>query len=266
MMPMRTERSRESALPDREIGVAREGEELADVAVETLFVQHQRDLVDVAGVGRVHDRLDGHIAQVGDLALEIGRDRARATAHDRVGLNAPTTQLGDGVLGGLRLLLARRPDERHERDVDVADVVATDIEAELTDRFEERKDLDVAHGATDLGDHDVDIVAREAPDTPLDLVGDVRDHLNGASEVVAPSFGREHRLVDRPGGGVRVAREVLVDEPLVMPEVEIGLAAVVGNEHLTVLERIHRARIDVDVRIELLHRDSQTPALQQTPE
>ena len=46
---------------------------------------------------------------------------------------------------------------------------------------------------------------------------------------------------------------VLVDEALVVTEVEVGLATVVGDEHLAVLERVHRARIDVDVRIELLH-------------
>ena len=40
-----------------------------------------------------------------------------------------------------------------------------------------------------------------------------------------------------------------------MAEVEVGLGAVVGDEHLAVLERAHRARIDVDVRVELDHGD-----------
>ena len=97
----------------------------------------------------------------------------------------------------------------------------------------------------------------EPVDAPLDLVGDVRDHLHGLAEVVAAALGGEHRGVDRAGGGVRVAGEVLVDEPLVVPEVEVGLAAVVGDEHLAVLERVHRAGVDVDVRVELLHRDPQ---------
>ena len=44
------------------------------------------------------------------------------------------------------------------------------------------------------------------------------------------------------------------------------IAAVVGDEHLAVLERVHGARIDVEVRVELLHRDPQTPALQQPAE
>ena len=46
-------------------------------------------------------------------------------------------------------------------------------------------------------------------------------------------------------------RHPRVDEALVVAEVEVGLGAVVGDEHFAVLERRHRARIDVDVRIEL---------------
>ena len=45
--------------------------------------------------------------------------------------------------------------------------------------------------------------------------------------------------------------QVLVDEALVVPEVEVGLGAVVGDEDLAVLVGRHRARIDVEVGIEL---------------
>ncbi len=65
------------------------------------------------------------------------------------------------------------------------------------------------------------------------------------------------------GRVVRGAREVLVDEALVVADVEIGLGAVLGDEHLAVLERAHRARVDVDVRVELLHLHLQPARLQQ---
>ena len=42
-----------------------------------------------------------------------------------------------------------------------------------------------------------------------------------------------------------------VGEALVVTEVQVGLAAVVGDEDLAVLEGAHRPRIDVDVRVEL---------------
>ena len=85
----------------------------------------------------------------------------------------------------------------------VEDVVAADVLAELPDRLEEREDLDVADGAADLGDHDVDVVGGEREDPLLDLVGDVRDHLHGLAEVRAPALLGEHRLVDRAGRRVR---------------------------------------------------------------
>src|SRR4029077_14656747 len=55
-------------------------------------------------------------------------------------------------------------------------------------------------------------------------------------------------------------------EALVMPEVQIGLGAVLGDEHLAVLEGAHGARIHVDVGIELHHGDLQAPRLEDGPE
>jgi len=49
-------------------------------------------------------------------------------------------------------------------------------------------------------------------------------------------------------------------------DVEIGLGAVLGDEHLAVLERAHRPRIDVDVRVELLALHLQSASLQQAAE
>ena len=129
--------------------------------VEALVVEDQRQLVDVADVGGVDDGRLGDVAEVGDLALEVVVDRRLAAAHDHVGLDAAAAQLGHRVLRGLGLLLGRRADERHQRDVDVADVVAAGVLAELADRLEEREDLDVADRAADLGDHDVDVVGRD---------------------------------------------------------------------------------------------------------
>jgi hypothetical protein len=92
-------------------------------------------------------------------------------------------------------------------------------------------------------------------DAALDLVGDVRDHLHGAAEVVAAALLADHFLVDATGGDGVLAGQAGADEALVVAEVEVGFGAVVGDVHLAVLERTHGARIDVDVRIELHHRD-----------
>ena len=122
-------------------------------------------------------------------------------------------------------------------------VAPADVDRELADRLEERQRLDVAHRAADLGDDDVDVLAlADELDAVLDLVGDVRDDLHRAAEVVAAALLADDRVVDRAGGDVRRARRVRVGEALVVAEVEVGLRAVLGDEHLAVLERRHRAR------------------------
>jgi hypothetical protein len=55
-------------------------------------------------------------------------------------------------------------------------------------------------------------------------------------------------------------------KPLVVPEVEVGLGAVVGHIDLAVLIRAHRARIDVEVRVELADADLVATRLQQRRE
>ena len=125
-------------------------------------------------------------------------------------------------------------------------------------------DLDVADGAADLDDHDVRIaVATDPRNALLDLVGDVRDDLYRATEVVAAALLGDDRLVDAAGGDVRKLGQVLVDEPLVVAQIEVGLGAIVSDEDLAVLIGRHRPRVDVDVGIELEHRDGQAPTLQQ---
>jgi hypothetical protein len=94
----------------------------------------------------------------------------------------------------------------------------------------------------------------------------VRDHLDGVAEVLAAALLRDDGRVDLTGGDVGGLVEVDVEEPLVVPDVEVGLGAVVGDEHLAVLERVHRARVDVEVRVELLHHDPQTTGGEQVAE
>ena len=118
--------------------------------------------------------------------------------------------------------------------------------------------LDVADGATDLGDDDVGEVAvvvglgLSAHDS-LDLIGDVRDDLNGVAEVLPSPLLCDDGGVNLSGGGVGLAGEVHVEESLVVPDVEVSLGAIVSDEDLAVLEGVHRARIDVDVGVQLLH-------------
>ena len=147
----------------------------------------------------------------------------------------------------------------------VQHVVAAELDAELADRLEERQRLDVADRAADLDHADVG-VARAHADAVLDLVGDVRDDLHRRAEVVAAAFLGDDALVDAAGREVAVAARGRAHEALVVAEVEVGLGAVVGDEHFAVLERAHGARVHVDVRVELDHGDLEAAGLEDRTE
>src|SRR5438105_2243129 len=134
--------------------------------------------------------------------------------------------------------------------MDVAHAAAAQLYAHLPDGFEKRQRLDIAHRAADFHNRHFR-VAHTGVDERLDLIGDVRDHLHGAAEVIAAPLLADHAFVNLAGGEVVAPGHLHVDEALVVAQVEIGLGAVVGHEHLAMLERAHRSRIDVDVRIEL---------------
>ena len=93
-------------------------------------------------------------------------------------------------------------------------------------------------------DDDVDIV-RDLLHGGLDLVGDVRNDLDGLAQIVAAALLGDDLLVDAAGGQIVVAGQPGVGEALVVAEVEIGFGAVVGDENLAVLEGRHGSRIDV---------------------
>ena len=214
--------------------------------------------------GRDH-RLLAHAALERDLAPGVGRDRPVGAAEQDVGLDADRAQLAHRVLGGLGLQLAGRGDVRHQRDVDIGAGVARQLVAELADGLEEGQALDVADRAADLDQHDVGLVHVPA-DELLDGVGDVRDHLDGAAQIVALALAAEHGPVDPAGrDAVRGARRH-VGEALVVAEVEVGLGPVVGHEHLAVLVGRHRAGIDVEVGVQLAEADPVAAELEQRAE
>src|SRR5881394_2676 len=250
--------------PGAEVGLLRiEVEARAYLLVEPLVVQLQGNLVDRLDVGALHHAAEVHVAELGDLALQVLGEGTFSAADQDIGLDSDLHQLAYGVLRRLGLELGSRGDERDQRQVDEQRVVAAYFLTELPDRLEERQRLDVADGAADLRDHHI-VVGRQAPDRALDLVRNVRDDLHRRAEVLAaPLFG-DDREVDPSRRHVVDLGERAVDEALVVAEVEIGLGAVVGHVHFAVLERRHRAGIDVDVRIELLDRHLD-PALGEEP-
>src|SRR6266699_1963711 len=231
-----------------------DAELVADDFIEHLLVQHPGNPVDRVRVPDGDHGIGLNVCKQRDLFLFVLGDGPVGAAQERVGLDADPAQLFHRVLRGLGLDLARALDERHERQVDVAGVVRAELQAHLPHRFEEWQRLDVPDRAADLDDRHFRLTCA-ARDERLDLVGDMRDHLHRAAEVVAATLLFYHGIVDLAGGEVVVAVHPGRLETLVVAQIEVGLGAVLGNEHLPVLEGAHRAGIDVDVRVELEESD-----------
>ena len=146
-------------------------------------------------------------------------------------------------------------------------IVVTQLPLQLTNRLKEGKRLDIAYGATDLGDDDVVVVVLGEPlDTALDLVGDVGDHLHRLAEEVSTAFPLDHVLIDAPGGDVAIARGLDIEEALIVAQVEVRLVAVIGDKALAVLVGIEGSGVDIDIGIKLLDRALQTATDQKSSE
>ena len=236
-----------------------------DDLIQILGMQHQRDPVDAVGVDRRDHGAFRDIGEQGNLAPFAIRYRAVGPAHQHVRLDADRAQFLDGMLGRLGLDLTSRRDIGHQGQVHEEDIFAPHLDAHLTDRLKERQGLDVADRASDLDQRYVRITGA-AQDALLDFVGDMRNHLHCATQIIATSFLADDVVVDLPGGEIVVPPHGGADETFVVPQVEIRLRTIVGDKHLAVLKRTHGAGIHIDIGIQLDHRDLQATGFKQSTE
>ena len=143
-----------------------------------------------------------------------------------------------------------------------------DFEAKLANRFEKRLTLDVTRRPADLGDDDIGGIVglTDTADPADDLIRDVRDHLDGLAEVASPALAVYDGLVDLTGGHAVVPRDIDIDKPLVMAQIQIGFGTVVRDKHLAVLEGTHRSGVDIDIRIHFLDGHLEPALLQKKTE
>ena len=197
-----------------------QAEFVADQAVQALLVQHAGYLVDGVHVPHGDHAPLGHVREQRDFfALFIG-NTAVSAAQQHVGLDADLAQLLGRVLGRLGLELAGCGDPGHVAQVHKGGVVGAHAQTHLTHRLEKRQGLDVAYGAADFNNRHVDcfgrVIAGTALDEVLDLVGDVRNHLNSFAKVVAAALFFEHAFVDLAGGEVVGLAHARFNETLVV--------------------------------------------------
>jgi len=166
------------------------------------------------------------------------------------------------VLGGFGFYLPRRLDVRNKSKMDIQDIVLAEIGPQLPDGLEKGLSFDVADGSADFDDGHVQIIACNTQNRRLDLIGYVGDDLHGSPEIIAPTLLGDDRMVDPARGEIVGLAKMLIEEPFVMTEIEIGLRPVVGHIDLAVLEGVHGSGIDIDVRIEFQDGHVEAPGLE----
>ncbi len=239
-----------------------QSEFLNDQIVKLVIDQRQRHFVDRKIFVLFFDhRFDRYVTKQGNLFAVFAADRVFAAANQHIGLDTDFAKLADRVLRWLRLQFVGRLQIGNQRQVHIQAVLAAHIERELADRFQERQAFDVAYRATDLSDHNVDVIAAHPLDDRLDFVGDVGNDLNGFAQKLSLPFFLDHRQINLAGGVVAISSERTRGEAFVVPEIQVGLAAVVQHVNFAVLVRAHRAGIDIDVGVQLLHSDPQPTLL-----
>jgi hypothetical protein len=229
--------------------------------VQPLFAQRQRHIVDMFAVHHRDDVLHVHVAEQGDLVLHLLGDLPLGAAEQDVRLDADLAQFHDRMLGRLGLQLASRADVGHQGDVDVEGVAGSPVEAELADGLQEGERLDVTHGSAHFDDGHIGALGI-LDDLALHLVGDVRDYLHRAAQVIPSALLVDDGKVHLAGGEVALLGEAGIGETLVMPQVQVGFGAIVGDEDLPMLERRHGSRVNVNVGVQLLQRNPQTTRFQ----
>src|SRR5687767_3294540 len=117
-----------------------------------------------------------------------------ATAYQHIGLDTDSSQFLYRVLRRLCLQLLRGGDEWDQSHVNEISIFAAKLVAQLTDGFEKRQRFDVAHGATDLDDCHVHAGGNLAG-RGLNLIRNVRNHLDGLAEIVTPPLSSDDLLI-----------------------------------------------------------------------
>ena len=79
----------------------------------------------------------------------------------------------------------------------------------------------------------------------------MRDHLHRTAQIIPPAFLGDDFLIDAPRGDIVLLIGRTARETLIMAQIQVGFRTIIGHENLAMLIGAHRARIDIEIGIEL---------------
>ena len=144
-------------------------------------------------------------------------------------------------------------------------VLPSHLDGHLADCLQERLAFDISHRSADLCNDHVRIGGlAHIVDEGLNLVRHMRDDLHRTSQEFSVPLLVEDVPVHFTGGQVGILVQILIDESLIVSQIQVGFRTVLGDEYFPVLIRAHGARVNVDIRIQLLSCHLIPSGLQQT--
>ena len=234
-----------------------------DGSIQPLILHGHRHLVYAGHIFALYHALQFHVAEVGHLLAHIVAQVMLGAQHQYVGLDTLALELLHAALGGLGLQLSCCMQIGNIGQMHVHGVLPK-LPSQLSDGLQEGGALDIAYRSAYLCDDEVELlVVAEQLYVTLHLVGDVRHHLYGLAQIIAPALLLYHVLVDAPGGDVVGLGGLYAGEAFVVAQVEVRLQTIYSHVTLPMLIGIKCSGVDVDVRVKLLDSDVVASGLQQ---
>ena len=137
----------------------------------------------------------------------------------------------------------------------------------LPDSFQERLAFNIAYRTADFDDGDVRFRRARIPiETALNFIGNMWNNLYRTAAEISSPLLLEHRPVNLSGSHIGILIQTFVDEPLIMPQIQIRFRPIVSDEHFPVLDRVHGSGVDINIGVKFLHGDLEAPGFQKAAE
>ncbi len=237
-------------------------ESCENFVIETFFMIRNRHIINGRNIKRLNDCAFTHITEQRQLATFGSWNLTIRTHQKNIRRNTNRTQFLDRMLRWLRLEFARSRNVRHQCEMDIDRAVAWQFITELTNGFKERHGFDIANRTADFAQDEV-IIIIAFKDKVFDFISDVWNDLNCRAEIIATAFFFDDITVNATGGDIVPLICRTTGEPLVMAQIKVCFSTIVSDEHLTMLVRRHRARVDIEIRVEFTDTHAVTTCLKE---
>lgn len=206
---------------------------------ESLLRQKDGDLICGRDVMYANNLVPFHLARIGDLLNSCLLQGCLAAACNDVRSETSTTDITDGPLCRLGLLL--RANQRNIADLDLKEVVLANSSLELSHGLNEWCALDVSNSTAQFDDTDIRLPSRlihrnlgDLLNPVLDFIRQMGDDLHSLSEVISTTLLGDDMVVDLAGGDIVVTAKSNAKIALIVSKIQICFCTVVANEHFTV--------------------------------